>query len=81
MSEPSSPDSLLERQLPDWKTAVLNVVNEIDLENGSIWFGDQHAKSLIALEPRQCRVIALKILDANSVIARRVLNAMGPQSD
>ena len=41
MSEPSSP----ERQLPDWKTVVWNVSNEIDLEKSSIWFGCQLAKS------------------------------------
>ena len=45
MSEPSSLDSLPERQLPDWKTAVWNVANEIDLENSIIWFGFQLAKS------------------------------------
>jgi hypothetical protein len=45
MSEPSSLDSLPERQLPDWKTVVWNVANEIDLEKSSIWFGSQLAKS------------------------------------
>jgi hypothetical protein len=38
MSEPSSLDSL-----PDWKTVVWNVANEIDLEKSSIWFGGQLA--------------------------------------
>ena len=45
MSEPSSLDSLPERQLTDWKPVVWNVANEIDLEKGSIWFGGQLAKS------------------------------------
>ena len=45
MSEPSSLDSLPERQLPDWKTVVWNVANEIDSEKSSIWFGGQLAKS------------------------------------
>ena len=40
MSEPSSLDSL-----PDWKTVVWNVANEIDLEKSGIWFGGQLAKS------------------------------------
>jgi len=45
MSEPSSLDSLAERQLPDWKTVIWNVVNEIDLEKSSKWFVGQFAKS------------------------------------
>jgi hypothetical protein len=45
MSEPSSLDSLPERQLPGWKTVVWNVANEINLEKSSIWFGGQLAKS------------------------------------
>ena len=52
MSEPSSLDSRTERQLPDWKTIVWNVANEIDLEKSSIWFGGQFAKSFIEMEPR-----------------------------
>ena len=40
MSEPSSLDSL-----PDWKTVVWNVANEIDLEKSSICFGGHLAKS------------------------------------
>ena len=40
MSEPFSLDSL-----PDWKTVVWNVVNEIDLEKSRIWFGGGLAKS------------------------------------
>jgi len=39
LSEPSSLDSLPECQLPDWKTVVWNVTNEVDLEKSSIWFG------------------------------------------
>jgi len=35
MSEPSSLDSLPERQLPDWKTVVRNVANETALEKSS----------------------------------------------
>ena len=35
MSEPFSLDSL-----PDWKTVVWNVVNEIDLEKSSIWLAE-----------------------------------------
>jgi hypothetical protein len=38
MSEPSSLDSL-----PDWKTVVWNVANEIDLEKSSIWSGGELA--------------------------------------
>ena len=45
MSEPASLDSLSERQLPDWKTVVWNVANEVDLEKGSIWFGGGLLKS------------------------------------
>jgi hypothetical protein len=45
MSEPSSPDSLPERQLPDWKTVVWNAANEIDLAASS-----RH--HFIAMEPR-----------------------------
>ena len=45
MSEPSSLDSLSERQIPDWETVVWNIANEIDLEKSSIWFGGQLAKS------------------------------------
>ena len=66
MSEPSSLDSLAERQLPDWKTVIWNVVNEIDLEKSSKWFVGQFAKHFIAMEPRKCRVVALKILDAEA---------------
>ncbi|HEY3474773.1 MAG TPA: hypothetical protein VGK56_09200 [Anaerolineales bacterium] len=40
MSEPSSLDSL-----PDGKTVVWNVANEIDLGKSSIWSGGQLAKS------------------------------------
>ena len=46
MSESSSLDSLPGRQLPDWKTVVWNVANEIALGNSSIWFGIPIAKSL-----------------------------------
>ncbi|HSL45109.1 MAG TPA: hypothetical protein VK897_16875 [Anaerolineales bacterium] len=40
MSEPSSLDSL-----PDGKTVVWNIANEIDLGKSSIWSGSQLAKS------------------------------------
>ena len=45
MTEPSSLDSLPERQLPDWKTVVWNVAHEIDLAASS-------RDHLIAMEPR-----------------------------
>ncbi len=38
-------DSFPECQLPDWKTVVWNVANEIDLAKSSIWSGSQLAKS------------------------------------
>ena len=45
MSEPSSLDSLPERQLPDWKSMVWTVANEIDLAARS-------RNHLIAMDPR-----------------------------
>lgn len=60
MSEPSSLDSLPERQLPDWKTVVWNVATEMDLEKSSIWSEVDCPNRFIAMAHLSCRGTALK---------------------
>ena len=52
MSEPSSLDSRPERQLPNWKTVVWNVANEIDLEKADTALAASSRTHFIAMESR-----------------------------
>ena len=65
MSEPSSLDSLPEQQLPNWKTVVWNIANEIDLEKSSSWYDGRLRNHFIAMARLLCRVIAWRKLDVD----------------